>query len=367
MNEAKIKTLSAGQILTSGGIEARRLTNDTAYYANVMIDGLRIRRLLGKRSEGFNLARARQAITQLKARANDKDALIQLSGKGAKPLSFEQGATEYLALSTQNGGLNLRQKRQQLTDHLVPHFGKFDLPKITAADVDCYVTTRLDSGAAAGTVCSELAVFTHMFERLAEWGKAEKLKFRCRKPKVENARIERLSSDECIRLIEAAKFDPDPYTHMFVVLGLNTGMRHSEITAIRYDQIDFESKRIYLPKAKNGARHQPFPDQIIQTLRCHCDMLPEPQGWLFPSTSPSGHRAYMTKQFRRTVVRAGLDPNRVTPHVMRHTLITRMVEDGAAIQTIQLVSGHKSPAMVHRYTHVSNQVVTDALDGVAVC
>jgi integrase len=61
------------------------------------------------------------------------------------------------------------------------------------------------------------------------------------------------------------------------------------------------------------------------------------------------------------VNRASLGPARYTPHVMRHTAITRLVEEGVPLPTIQKISGHKTHAMVLRYTHVSGAHVADAM------
>lgn len=66
--------------------------------------------------------------------------------------------------------------------------------------------------------------------------------------------------------------------------------------------------------------------------------------------------------FRRVVRGAGLDPKLVTPHTLRHTAITEMAEAGAEARTIQAFSGHKSQAMVWRYTHARDQRIDEALD-----
>jgi site-specific recombinase XerD len=69
----------------------------------------------------------------------------------------------------------------------------------------------------------------------------------------------------------------------------------------------------------------------------------------------------MDKPFRRAVVRAGLDPALVTPHVMRHTAITALVKAGIDLPTIQKISGHKTLSMVLRYTHVHGLHIDQAI------
>jgi len=69
----------------------------------------------------------------------------------------------------------------------------------------------------------------------------------------------------------------------------------------------------------------------------------------------------MEKPFRNAVTRAGLDPKIVTPHVLRHTAITKLVQAGVDLPTIQHISGHKTMAMVLRYTHVHGSHIDKAI------
>ena len=65
----------------------------------------------------------------------------------------------------------------------------------------------------------------------------------------------------------------------------------------------------------------------------------------------------MAKHFRRAVERANLNPAKVTPHILRHTAITELVKGGVDLPTIQKISGHKTLAMVLRYTQLSSEHV----------
>ena len=92
-------------------------------------------------------------------------------------------------------------------------------------------------------------------------------------------------------------------------------------------------------------------------------MAEDQDGWIFPNpVSKSGRYESMKSPFRRVVIRAGLDPQKITPHTMRHTAITELSETGAEDRTIQPFSRHKSAEMVWRYTHARDQRVNEALD-----
>ena len=110
-------------------------------------------------------------------------------------------------------------------------------------------------------------------------------------------------------------------------------------------------------------REQPLTRELTQILMAERRMTEDPQGWIFPNSgSASGHMKSMKMAFRRCVIRAGLDPNEVVPHTMRHTAITNLAATGADVRTIQEFSGHRSLAMVMRYTHAQDRRVDNAID-----
>ncbi|PTQ62998.1 phage integrase family protein [Sphingomonas sp. PP-CE-3G-477] len=78
--------------------------------------------------------------------------------------------------------------------------------------------------------------------------------------------------------------------------------------------------------------------------------------------SKTGYRHTFRKAFARAVEKAGLDPKAITPHVMRHTAITRLVKAGVDLPTVQRVSGHKTISMVLRYAHVDGLHVDNAVN-----
>ncbi len=141
-------------------------------------------------------------------------------------------------------------------------------------------------------------------------------------------------------------------------------MRHSEILRTRFEHLDLEKLRLQIPKAKSGKREQPITAQLGEMLRREMETRGN-RGWIFPSPRPgasvSGHRDRMEKPFRNAVTRAGLDPKIVTPHVLRHTAITKLVQAGVDLPTIQQISGHKTMAMVLRYTHVHGSHIDKAI------
>ena len=134
--------------------------------------------------------------------------------------------------------------------------------------------------------------------------------------------------------------------------------------AARRDHLDLANRRLFIPDAKTGEREQPITPELAELLAREREMRDDREGWIFPSPhsdSAAGHRARMDRPLREAVKAAGLDSDGITPHVMRHTAITKLVQAGVDLPTVQRISGHKTLAMVLRYTHVHGRHIYDAI------
>ena len=140
-------------------------------------------------------------------------------------------------------------------------------------------------------------------------------------------------------------------------------MRKSEILSIRIEHIDLQRRAIYISHAKAGARDQPITGNLATLLEEMLKNAEPEQEWLFPSTvTKSGHLQYPEDSFRDVVKEAGLNPKEVTPHTLRHTAITHLVQAGVDLPTVQRISGHKTLQMVARYSHQNGEHIQSAMD-----
>ena len=364
LTRPKIRHLRPGERITEHGITAERLRDgDVRYSVNIMVDGQRIHRVIGLASEGVTRSQAEQFIESKRTEA--REGRLSLP-KGRKThLTFECAAADYIIRLEETGGKNLVAKRRQLRLYLAPFFGSQRLDAITSFTVERYKKRRKDSGAAGGTINRELATLSHLFNKAVEWKWIKALPCKLTKLPESSGRIVVLTDDQADALLRAAIADEDPDCWLFVVFGLNTAMRHSEILRARFDHLDLAHRRLLIPKAKAGMREQPITQELADILEREQEMREDSDGWIFPSLRPNlstqGHRLYMTRSFKRAVVRAGLDATQITPHVMRHTAITNLVKAGVDLPTIQRISGHKTLAMVLRYTHVHGGHIDQAI------
>jgi integrase len=143
---------------------------------------------------------------------------------------------------------------------------------------------------------------------------------------------------------------------------LQSGLRRSEILSLRRQYLDWQGRRIFVERTKNGERRiTPMNDTLLETLRrlpAHLD-----SDFLFPNVPPRA----VTLAFQRAAKRAGLTDFRL--HDLRHSFASHLTMAGANLQTVRTLLGHKDLSMTMRYSHLSPdhlQGAVKALDGVFV-
>lgn len=356
-----LRALTPGSSISEHGISFRRdAKGDGVFSVNIMVDRQRVHRVIGRESDGVTRQQAEDFIAR--ARTDARRDRLELPDGRKTVLGFEEAASRYVARLQEIGGKNMDAKDRQLRQHLTPFFATKPIGHIESFDIERYKKARRGTGAAMATVNRELAVLSHLLNKAVEWKWIRAKSAKIVRFKEDNGRIVYLSNDQCAALLEAAAADHNENVHAFVMVGLHAGMRHQEILAVRRDEIDLPKKVIWIPQAKAGAREQPITPELAEYLEDRMRMLPPGCPWLFPSLgSAHGHTHTIRKAFRRSVIRAGLDPEQITPHTLRHTAVTHLVQAGVDLPTVQRISGHKTLAMVARYAHQSGSHIEAAM------
>ena len=174
-------------------------------------------------------------------------------------------------------------------------------------------------------------------------------------PKVPHKKPDILSLHEVERLLEAGKAHPLPA--MVAMTAYAGGLRISEACRLQPGDIDSERMLIHVRLGKGKKdRFVMLSAQLLLVLRAYWKTVRPQGGWLFPGRkkgmpiSPSAAE----KALAVAAQKAGIK-KRVTPHLLRHSFATHLLEDGADIRVIQVLLGHASIRTTARYTQVSER------------
>jgi integrase/recombinase XerD len=161
-----------------------------------------------------------------------------------------------------------------------------------------------------------------------------------------------LSEAEVDALLAAAASRPAPFARAALEILYSTGLRVSELLGLRQHQLAGGAATLIV-KGKGGKERMVLLSRAAREAAAPLLGQP-PTGWLFPGRD--GRRA-MTRQgfglmLKQVALAAGLDPARVSPHVLRHSFASHMLARGADLRSLQVLLGHADVATTQIYTHV---------------
>jgi len=164
-----------------------------------------------------------------------------------------------------------------------------------------------------------------------------------------------LSPEEVARLLEAA---PGPKYKAALSAAYAAGLRVSEVVALKVSDIDSERLLLRIEQGKGRKdRFAMLSPQLLELLR-DWYRIARPAVWLFPGRDPI--LPLTTRQLARTVHAtanmAGIK-KRVTPHTLRHSFATHLLEQKTDVRLIQVLLGHAKLDTTMLYTQVATNVI----------
>lgn len=143
-----------------------------------------------------------------------------------------------------------------------------------------------------------------------------------------------------------------------------SGLRVSELVTLPLASVSGE-RRTIMVKGKGGRERlvplgAPAREAIKAYLGVRNRFLPQlekAQRFLFPSRGREGHftRRRVAQLLKDLAVQAGIDPRKLSPHVLRHALASHLVAHGADLRSVQQLLGHADIATTQIYTHVQDE------------
>ena len=176
-----------------------------------------------------------------------------------------------------------------------------------------------------------------------------------------------LSGSEVIRLLKG--FD-SPAQKTVALVSYGAGLRVSEAVSLKLEDIDSERSVIHVRYGKGGkAREVALGESLLDGLRKYWVSC-RPRGkYLFPGRERGTHltRMAFNKALRKAAGKAGID-KKVSPHTLRHSYATHLIESGVDLRSVQLLLGHGSIQSTARYVHLTHarmQTLKSPLDALS--
>ena len=165
-----------------------------------------------------------------------------------------------------------------------------------------------------------------------------------------------LSEEEVLRLIGAI----NSIKHRCIVALLYaTGMRISELLGLRIRHIDFDRNTIHIVQSKGAKDRMIGLSPAIKIMVLNYREEHQSQEYLFNGSGGGIYSANSVRQIlKRAARRAAIEKN-VTPHVLRHSFATHLIDQGVNLRHVQELLGHSKPETTMIYTHVSTQKITN--------
>jgi integrase/recombinase XerD len=241
-------------------------------------------------------------------------------------------------------------------------------------DVRAYLATLVKRGMAASSSARKLSAIRQLHRFLyAEGKRKDDPAAVLEGPRRGRALPKVLSIEEVTRLFEAAhdaaKKARERRAEHLRALRLvcllealyATGLRVSELIALPATAARAEGGTITVRGKGGKERLVPLGQAAQKAMRDYRKLLVETKigetRWLFPSFGDSGHitRQHVARELKELAVAAGMEPRKMSPHVLRHAFASHLLANGADLRVVQALLGHADVSTTQIYTHLLDE------------
>ncbi len=334
------------------------------WYVDFRWQNERLRRLSPSNTKGGAEAYETQLRQLVAQHRTIKEAMAALNPKaGVKVPTFAAFAERWLReyVMVENKRSEQYTKRLVLRAHLLPAFGRLQLTEITTAEVDRFKRQALNAGLKPKSVNNYLTILSKCLKTAMDWEVIEAMP-RVRLLKTLMPDFRYLSEPELQALISAA----DGVWQAAILFGARTGLRFSELSALRWEDVDLEQRLVTVRRGrvlgefespKNyRIRHIRLITEVVEMLRRRSR---GPTGLVFTFQDRVLSPKAASRHLHTICKRAGSVPHGW--HVLRHTFASHLAQKGASLQALQRLLGHSSITMVLRYAHLSSSYLAETM------
>jgi integrase/recombinase XerD len=249
-----------------------------------------------------------------------------------------------------------------------------DLADASAEDVEAYFTDLGVRGLSPATASRRRAAVRQFYRfALGEGWRDDDPSRRVEAPRKGRTLPKVLSREEMDRLIAAAGARDGAQglrLGCMVELAYASGLRISELTGLTLAALARDPAYLIVRGKGGRERLAPLNEAARAAVKAYLEVRPaflpakdKANPWLFPSRGKGGRLTprRFAQLLDEAAADAGIDPARVSPHVLRHAFATHLLEGGADLRVVQKLLGHADIATTQIYTHVASDRLTEVV------
>ena len=256
---------------------------------------------------------------------------------------------------------------------LVRHFGDIHVKHVRAREVDRFVGARRREGVKSNTINGDLRVLRAILRHARAAGLIQELPCKIKMLRAPKRKIvELFTPDEIGCVLDCA----EPRVRALLVISATSALRLDEILHLRWDDVDLREALVYVrekmyehrrldgalvekhwsPKS-HQARTVSIPLEAVDELRRYRmrQKWSTEGDWVFQSQRPRQRWTNPFKAIRASFKAAGLYERGRGTHAIRHTVATRMLQNGIDLETVREVLGHESVTTTELYLHTTSE------------
>ncbi|MFD1803797.1 site-specific tyrosine recombinase XerD [Mixta tenebrionis] len=263
----------------------------------------------------------------------------------------------------QNTLTSYRQDLQSLAGWLAHH--QRSLLQAGAADLQAFLADRVEGGYKATSSARLLSAMRRLFQYLyREKLRADDPSAQLSSPKLPQRLPKDLSEAQVERLLQAPSVEQPVELRDKAMLELlyATGLRVSELVGLTVSDVSLRQGVVRVIGKGNKERLVPLGEEAIHWLEHYME---HGRPWLLNGKVidvlfPSSRAQQMTRQtfwhrIKHYAVLAGIDSEKLSPHVLRHAFATHLLNHGADLRVVQMLLGHSDLSTTQIYTHVATE------------
>ncbi|MCQ2192605.1 MAG: tyrosine recombinase XerC [Paludibacteraceae bacterium] len=241
--------------------------------------------------------------------------------------------------------------------------GGFNPPDITAKDIREWILAIMNDGVGSRSVNRKLTTLRTFFKYMLKEGYVETDPMaKVKPPKMQKRLPVFLREEQMEELLDVDKnLFPDDFEgkrdHLIIEMFYNLGVRLSELINIKDSDIDFDRKTVRVTGKRNKQRYIPFGNSLKSDILAFVSdrdaEVGSEEGWLL--VRKTGKKLYPMLVWRvvEKYITSVSTLKKRSPHVLRHTFATAMLNNGADIDAVKELLGHANLAATEVYTHTT--------------